>query len=535
MSVTKLSSRLQDPSGVLKDDPARMARLQELVSKAMTQLAQQPMNGGHPFLFALTAPKPHELAAGNALGGGRKFTTAATDGKKFFWHPDFLEKLGSMSISTVMQHEGYHVLFSHVPRGQGRDPQVWNWAIDYVVNAVIEADHEEQKRKGDLWGGELGQPLSLKDLLDYLGGKDTLPKDGHFIFADKTLRGRSPESIYEEIQKAMKNSPRKCPTCGGIGGQKQKSKSKGKDDGGKDDGGKDPGGKKGQGKDPGDGSGGKGKGQKGQGDPSDDHEHSDDGSPCNCGGDHDGDGQGDSGDGCPTCGGGLGSMDQHMLPNISKDEAIQEALKAADTAKQMRGTVPAGIEGLLAELQKPQLSWQDLVRHCFQRKKIDAGNKNDWKRFRRRPMSFPVSQYIPRKYDHKPRWVCLLDTSGSMGDDDIAYGVSQLQVLGNDTEGFIVPIDAQCHWDAVTPVKGSGDLKRTKVVGRGGTVFNQFFEELPKKLGVDFDVVICITDGYFGDIPKNLAPRSDCVWVITNGQQPSVPFGRVAPLRNSRT
>lgn len=528
MSLSKLSSRLQDPSGVLKDDPARMVRLQELVSKAMTQLAQQPMNGGHPFLFALTAPKPHEICT--KMSGGREFTTAATDGKRFYWHPDFLEKLGAMSISTVMQHEGYHVLFSHVPRGQGRDPQVWNWAVDYVVNAVIEADHDEQKRKGDLWEGALGKPLSLKDLLDHIDGKDTLPKDGGFIFADKTMKGRSPESIYEEIQKHLKNSPRKCPACGAIGGPKKKDKSQAKGGAGKDPGnGEGKGDKgKGPGKAPGDAG-------DGSGAPGDGHGHGD-GDPCDCGGEHEGEGEGDSGGGCSTCGGGLGSMDHHMLPEISKEEAIQEALKAADTAKQMRGTVPAGIEGMLAELAKPQLTWQDLVRHCFQRKKIDAGNKNDWKRFRRRAMSFPIPAYIPRKFDHKPRWVCLLDTSGSMGDEDIAYGVSQLQVLGNDTEGYIVPIDSECHWEAVTKVTNSGDLSRTKVVGRGGTVFNQFFEELPAKLGQDFDVVICITDGFFGDIPKNLAPRrADTVWVITNGQQPAIPFGRLAPLRNSRS
>jgi hypothetical protein len=110
------SSRLQDPKGVLAEDGSRLRGLQEKISKSMTRLATQPKNGGHPFMFALSAPKPHSLANG-FQGDPRKFTTAATDGRQFFWHPDFLEKMNEFEVSVVMMHEGYHVLFNHVVVG----------------------------------------------------------------------------------------------------------------------------------------------------------------------------------------------------------------------------------------------------------------------------------------------------------------------------------------------------------------------------------------------------------------------------------
>ena len=522
--MSKLGSRLQDRVGTCKDNPKKLKILQDKVSTAMTKLATQPKNGGHPFLFALTAPKPHEL---RTKIGHRPFSTAATDGKQFYWHPDFLEKLTSMEISTVMMHEGYHVLFWHVPRGDGRRPEVWNWAIDYVVNAMIETDHQQQQRKGNLWGGNLGNPLSLKDLLEWIDAKTKkLPQaseDSGLIFADVSLQGRSPESIYEEIMRHVEKSPRKCPACGSIG---QKIFGKGNQKGDGSGKGKGKGKKGGKGDQPGQGDGdGDGDGQgDGQG-----NGHS-------CGHDHgDGDGHGDGDHQCETCGGSLLPMDEHIRPTTSKEAATQEALRAADVCRKMRGMVPSSVEDELGELVKPTLTWQDLVRNATKRKKMDVGNKNTYKRFRRRPISFPIPMYMPRKYDHKPKILAMLDTSGSMGMDEIIYGISQLQVLGDDMDVIIVPVDAEPHWNGTTQAKTMGELKRTKIIGRGGTVFDDFFRDFPSKVGKDFDVVVVITDGYCGSIPMEYKPPMDVVWVITTPEfdyEPS--FGRVAPLRTSR-
>jgi predicted metal-dependent peptidase len=464
--------RLEKLKKAAKD--LKMNDLQEKVSSCMTRLFRKPENGGNPFLFALSAPKPHELAINL---GGQPIDTAATDGRKFYWNPVFLAMMTTDEIATVMQHEGYHVVFFHPKRGVGKNHQIWNIAVDYVVNACILSDQEKTHRKGTLFGGNIGEPLPLKDLLAYIDGKQDLPK-GDFCYADKSLFGRSPESIYDEVIDHLNKSPRKCPTCGALS--------------------LDPKGKK---------------PPKGKLSPDDDK--------------------------CPTCGSPfdrLGSMDSHIDCDMTKQEVEADVMRAADQAVQMRGSVPSEIEGMLGELKKPTLKFTDIVRSALLKKVQDMGLNNDWKRLRRRPMCTDPKQYLPRRYMHKPRWLAMLDTSGSMGDDDMAYGISQLQVLGNNTEGFILPCDAQPHWEGVHKVEKATDLKRTKVVGRGGTVFDDFFRDFPKKLGTNFDVLIILTDGDCGVVPRKLKPKGmDVVWVITRNNTGFKPeFGRVAPLRTDR-
>jgi len=512
-----IGARVTDPKGCVKE-PQRMRDLEKKINEVMTRMFQRPENGGNPFLYSIAMSKPHEVH--EELQGAKDWRTAATDGKRFFWHPEFLEKLDTWEASTVMSHEVFHDLFFHVDRGIGRQyPRIWNWAIDYVVNGIIWDDHDKTKRgekigKTSPFGGNLGDPLSLNDLLAYLAAKQELPK-GALIFADKTLYGRSPDSIYDEIVKAYENSPRRCGTCGQLtkGGKNQKKQQGGQK-------GNQPGQQQGQG------------GQGGQSGPG--------GHQCDPNGGHQHGPNGDQQCECPECGAdtdGLESLDSHLPSKSTKDDVQADMMRAAMRCKSMGiGSVPGAVEDALAELMKPQLKFRDIVRNCMVRKSQDSGLKNDWSRCRKRYLAARPSQYLPKRYNHKPRWVAMIDTSGSMGDDDIAYGISQLQVLGPNTDGFIVPCDTEVNWDKITKIDSKTDLKRTKIVGRGGTAFDNFFREFPKRIGTDFDVVVILTDGDCPIPPKELRPPCDVVWVITNGRHKGFKpaFGRVAPLRDER-
>lgn len=225
-----------------------------------------------------------------------------------------------------------------------------------------------------------------------------------------------------------------------------------------------------------------------------------------------------------------------------------DMMRAADQTRAMgRGSVPTSIEEALGRLQKPELTPRDIIKMAIAQKKADAGNVNDWKRFRRRP-SYIYSKnadgkmvpmhrlYTPKKHDFLPRWVCLLDTSGSMSDDDIANGVKELQLVADIAEGWVVPCDAQPYWERATRVTSKTGLERTQVVGRGGTVFDEFFRDLPKQKFADrFDLVIIITDGDCGTVPINLMPKgADCLWIVTNKREFRPNFGRVVQLRPTR-
>jgi len=474
-----IGHRLSDPGKICK--PNELDKLQAKVEACITQLFRQPKNGGNPFLFAFLAKRPHEVH--DKLHGG-EFKTAATNGTKYYWNPEFLGKLTVFETQVVLAHEAFHNIFHHCSRMKGCNHKIANIALDYVVNAVIEVDHDKAGRPGQLWGPNLGDPITFKTLLDYIDGGDEIPKEQK-IYADKSLHGRSPESIYDEIMKHWENSPRKCKKCKALSLDPKTGKSTISQPWGPND--------------------------------------------CpDCGAHPDPSGQGGGdGDGLPS------PMDSHIDSELSKQEVMTDVMRAARQSSSMKGSVPAEVEDLLGELIRPTLKFTDIIRNAMMRKVQDAGIKNDWKRFRRRYIAAKPRQYLPKRHTHHPRWIAMLDTSGSMSDDDITYGISQLQSLGNSTEGYIIPCDASPKWNNVTPVKNVNDLKRTKIVGRGGTVFDQFFKELPEQLGTDFDAVIIITDGHCGQVPKELAPPTNVVWVITRSDHKDFtqPFGRTAPLR----
>ena len=346
-------ARLQDPSN-LASSPRELKTLEDKVSSTMTRLFRKPDNGGNPYLFALAGPKPHYLAIEMY---GHKIDTAATNGKAFFWNPGFLASLDENQCSTVMSHESFHVSFFHCngERGAGKDQKDWNVSCDYIVNACIEHDHVKTRRdaKYKLWGGPLGNPILLQDLLDWIDGTKKIDLPDHGCFADPVCVGMSPETIYDQIQQHKLSSPRRCKERnGGCGAMSIEPKS--------------------------------GQSKFGAG-PQD--LKLPEGEPWgpNC---------------CLKCGAPpnyspYGPMDSHLPSQQTRDETLRDMMRAAEAASQMRGTVPAEVEAALAELKKPQLSPRDIIRHCFQRKAIDVGNKNDWKRFKRRGMAMTPPMYQP--------------------------------------------------------------------------------------------------------------------------------------------
>jgi predicted metal-dependent peptidase len=66
--------------------------------------------------------------------------TMATDGETLFYSPSFADSLTQPEIDFVLVHEVFHKWFLHHTRREGRDPQLWNVAADYVINLAITQD-----------------------------------------------------------------------------------------------------------------------------------------------------------------------------------------------------------------------------------------------------------------------------------------------------------------------------------------------------------------------------------------------------------
>lgn len=63
--------------------------------------------------------------------------TAATDGRKFYYNSRFINMLQPKEVMFLVGHEVLHVVYDHMDRRDDRDPQIWNIAADYCVNADL--------------------------------------------------------------------------------------------------------------------------------------------------------------------------------------------------------------------------------------------------------------------------------------------------------------------------------------------------------------------------------------------------------------
>jgi predicted metal-dependent peptidase len=241
-------------------------------------------------------------------------------------------------------------------------------------------------------------------------------------------------------------------------------------------------------------------------------------------------------------------MDGHMPPKQSKEETIVDAMRAAEASANQsggsgRGAVPSGIEAILQELKEPKLPPSAFIVSEALQKVVDAGNLNDWTRFTRRAQFIHTQEvgsdnwvpthrlYTPKKKDHYFRWVCVLDTSNSMSDRDIANGVKELKSAATAApNGVVVPCDAQPYWDKAVHIEKVSDIKNIKVAGRGGTVLGDAIREVPKRFD-NPDLIIVITDGDCDDVAREELPAGTSIlWIVVNKQNFKPRFGRVVSL-----
>ena len=63
--------------------------------------------------------------------------TAATDGRNFYYNSRFIQMLRPKEIEFLFGHEVLHCVYDHFGRRGNRDPQMFNIANDFAVNADL--------------------------------------------------------------------------------------------------------------------------------------------------------------------------------------------------------------------------------------------------------------------------------------------------------------------------------------------------------------------------------------------------------------
>ena len=152
--------------------------------------------------------------------------TAATDGRHFYYNSRFVDMLRPKELEFLFGHEVLHCVYDHFGRRGDRDPQLWNIANDFCVNADLVKHRVGEKittvpclhdTKYDGMSSEEvydklmenAQKINLSDLLDkmldeHLDGEGDGDGDG-----DNEGKGRPKlsaadrQAIKDEIKEAM--------------------------------------------------------------------------------------------------------------------------------------------------------------------------------------------------------------------------------------------------------------------------------------------------------------------------------------------
>lgn len=149
--------------------------------------------------------------------------TIATDGRKFYYNKEFVEKLSDGEMIFGFGHELGHIIFDHMVRRGDREPQVWNMAGDYVINNMliregvgtaittvpILADRKYEGKTADevyddLMANATVIKMTLDDHLDIDGeGEGEGDSDGN---GDKDGKGKPKfKKLTEEERKALRD------------------------------------------------------------------------------------------------------------------------------------------------------------------------------------------------------------------------------------------------------------------------------------------------------------------------------------------
>ena len=117
----------------------------------------------------------------------RSTPTADVVSTQLRWNPDWFLSLPPTTRVTVLLHELDHIGRLHEIRMGNRDPEVWNWACDYRINADLHKEGHSFEGTNPLLDLNLSGNLPEEDIYDLLITKPhKQPKSGHDLADDMT-------------------------------------------------------------------------------------------------------------------------------------------------------------------------------------------------------------------------------------------------------------------------------------------------------------------------------------------------------------
>ena len=205
------------------------------------------------------------------------------------------------------------------------------------------------------------------------------------------------------------------------------------------------------------------------------------------------------------------------------EERCRERLTAAvQQYERTRGTLPAGLAGLVEAILKPEIGWKELlaqfVTNCYggSRRWLPPARRHVWK-----------GLYLQSQRTERLRAIVAIDTSGSTS-GDLPKFFSELVALLNSFGSYELTV-IQCD-AAVGKVETFDDCnlldpdRKWEVTGGGGTDFRPVFSYIDEHSELNPNLLIFFTDGY-GGYPER-PPPYPVMWLLTSDGRCGVEWGQ---------
>ena len=203
-------------------------------------------------------------------------------------------------------------------------------------------------------------------------------------------------------------------------------------------------------------------------------------------------------------------------------ELHEKLVTALETCKVMNnepGKLPAHLERLFNQLQKPKLPWKQILARWLNNK---VKGKYDWKRPSRRLQIMNV--VMPsRRFEGVERLDFLIDVSGSITDKQFVTCLSEIEgVIKQFKPRELVISQFDTKFLGSDTVNQYSSMKNIKLKGGGGTLIKSSIDELSKS---GTKAIIVFTDGYIGDL-EQVNTNKPVVWLVYDNPSFEPPCGK---------
>lgn len=425
------------------------------------------------------------LALGLELIESDRFPTAATDGRRLWFNPEYVAKLTDEKLIGLAAHEVNHPALCHHTRRGGRDRELWNLAADYFIDP-----------------GLVAAGFDVPDAT-----------------IDPRFNGLSTEQIYRVLESERRQKEQSQPKAGTQGQQSGQGGAGKPDKSGQQSGGAAPGQNNGQGQ-PQPGAGGNGPANPGngtsgapgqsQGQPGGPSE------PASCGNG----GKGEVIDAAPGHSPGeLAAQESEWQARVR--QAVSVARKAAGAGK-----LPGDIGRTIAELNQPRLDWREVMRRFIDDSSFKVAS---WSRPSRR---FAWSGLIlPGNVSDRARHIVnVIDISGSIGDDELKKNASEVQaILDDGATDRVTVVYTDTEVRRVVEFE-PGDVVKLESDGGGGTDFRAVFSWIDDSTP-DASAIVFMTDC---DVRQwGTEPACPVLWIVTGDPRRAAILASKAPFGES--